>query len=269
MASIARNLAKAARPGQAILMNRNTINSKIYWKSANNIVCIGRNYVYSSLCCNSDYSSDHIAELGNQRPSKPFFFLKPKSSILGPTVFDRATESVVDNTFAVQIPNGANVHYEIELAVIMNRNVKDMGYKRATMTTEEYRQKWVDSIFGYAIGIKYFALFTVAIDLTARNQQDEAKKAGLPWSAAKGITCLIGLTLGYNTFLPLSKFISKEQIPDPHDVRLELRVNDKVVQDDNTNLMLFKIPELFDAITDVMTLTRGDLVLSMSRIVSR
>lgn len=52
-------------------------------------------------------------------------------------------------------------------------------------------------------------------------------------------------------------------------MRLELQVNGKVMQDDNTNLMLFKIPELFDAITDVMTLTRGDLVLSMLRIVSR
>jgi 2-keto-4-pentenoate hydratase/2-oxohepta-3-ene-1,7-dioic acid hydratase in catechol pathway len=221
------------------------------------------------LCCNSDYSSDHITELGNQRPSKPFFFLKPKSSILARTYFDRDTERVVDNTFPVQIPNGVNVHYEIELAVIMNRRVKDLGYMRANLTTEEYRQKWMDSIFGYAIGIKSIALFTVAIDLTARNQQDEAKKAGLPWSAAKGIACLIGLTLGYNTFLPLSNFIPKEQIPDPHNVRLELRVNDKAVQDDNTNLMLFKIPELFDAITDVMTLNRGDLVLSMFGIISR
>ena len=60
----------------------------------------------------------------------------------------------------------------------------------------------------------------------------------------------------------MSKFIPKEKIPDPHNVRLQLLVNNKVVQDDNTNLMLFKIPELIDAVTDVMALERGDILLS-------
>ena len=69
--------------------------------------------------------------------------------------------------------------------------------------------------------------------------------------------------IGYDTFLPMSKFIPKEKIPDPHHVRLQLTVNDKVVQDDNTELMLFKIPELLEAITDVMTLEEGDIILSM------
>jgi 2-keto-4-pentenoate hydratase/2-oxohepta-3-ene-1,7-dioic acid hydratase in catechol pathway len=66
----------------------------------------------------------------------------------------------------------------------------------------------------------------------------------------------------------MSKFIPKEKIPDPHNVRLQLKVNDKVVQDDNTELMLFKIPELLEAITDVMALEEGDIVLSMSYWVS-
>jgi 2-keto-4-pentenoate hydratase/2-oxohepta-3-ene-1,7-dioic acid hydratase in catechol pathway len=61
----------------------------------------------------------------------------------------------------------------------------------------------------------------------------------------------------------MSKFIPKEKIPDPHNVRLELKVNGKVVQNDNTDLMLFKIPELLEAITDVMALEAGDIVLSM------
>ena len=61
----------------------------------------------------------------------------------------------------------------------------------------------------------------------------------------------------------MSKFIPKEKIPDPHNVRLELQVNGKVVQNDNTDLMLFKIPELLEAITDVMALEAGDIVLSM------
>ena len=100
------------------------------------------------------------------------------------------------------------------------------------------------------------------IDLTARNIQEEAKKAGLPWTAAKGTVNSMELTIGYNSFLPLSEFIPKEKIPDPHNVRLQLQVNGNVVQDDNTNLMLHKIPDLFEAITDVMDLNRGDIILS-------
>ena len=72
----------------------------------------------------------------------------------------------------------------------------------------------------------------------------------------------VGLTTGYDTFLPMSEFIEKSKIPDPHDVRLELQVNGKVVQNDNTNLMLFKIPELLQAVSQVMTLRRGDILLS-------
>jgi acylpyruvate hydrolase len=103
-----------------------------------------------------------------------------------------------------------------------------------------------------------------AIDLTARNVQDEVKKAGLPWSAAKGTSPLSDLTIGYNTFLPISGFIPKEKIPDPHDVRLELKVNGVTKQNDKTDLMIFKIPELMEAVTDVMPLLKGDMLLSMN-----
>src|ERR1700740_1347335 len=62
-----------------------------------------------------------------------------------------------------------------------------------------------------------FYRLTLAIDLTARNLQDEAKKAGLPWSAAKGNSSIHrNLMVGYHSFLPISLFIPKEKIPDPH-----------------------------------------------------
>jgi acylpyruvate hydrolase len=63
--------------------------------------------------------------------------------------------------------------------------------------------------------------------------------------------------------LPLSIFIPKEKIPDPHDVRLELKVNGVTKQDDNTELMIFKIPDLMEAVTDVMPLIQGDILLSI------
>lgn len=90
--------------------------------------------------------------------------------------------------------------------------------------------------------------------MTARNVQDEAKHKGLPWAIAKG----------FDTFLPISHFIPKEKIPDPHDVNLFLSVNEEPppAQNDSTNLMIFKIPRLLASITSVMSLEPGDIVLS-------
>jgi len=88
--------------------------------------------------------------------------------------------------------------------------------------------------------------------MTARNVQDEAKKKGLPWSIAKG----------FDTFLPISNIIAKSKIPDPHNAHLWLSVNDQVKQSDNTELMLFRISRQLSDISRVMTLEKGDIVLT-------
>ena len=100
----------------------------------------------------------------------------------------------------------------------------------------------VDLLPGYAL----------AIDMTARNAQDEAKKKGLPWSAAKG----------FDTFLPLGRPVSKMTLPDPHAAELVLAVNGHPRQHASTALMLFRIPQLLAAASRVMTLWPGDLVLT-------
>lgn len=65
-------------------------------------MCIGRNY------------ADHIAELNSATPKQPFFFLKPASSILLP------------GAGPVLKPKGVNVHYEVELALVMGKTLKDL-----------------------------------------------------------------------------------------------------------------------------------------------
>ena len=82
--------------------------------------------------------------------------------------------------------------------------------------------------------------------------QDAAKKAGLPWTIAKG----------FDTFLPISEEIPKEKIPDPHNARIWLKVNGETKQDDSTELMLFRIPRILKDISRVMTLEEGDLVIT-------
>ncbi|KAL8869687.1 MAG: hypothetical protein Q9174_004080, partial [Haloplaca sp. 1 TL-2023] len=94
--------------------------------------------------------------------------------------------------------------------------------------------------------------YAVAIDMTARNVQDEAKAKGLPWSIAKG----------FDTFLPISGYIPKAKIPDPHNVTLWLSKNHEVKQNDPTSLMLFRIPRQLADISQCMTLEKGDIVLT-------
>ena len=54
----------------------------------------------------------------------------------------------------------------------------------------------------------------------------------------------------------------KSAIPDPHNVEIYLTVNDKVQQNDSTNLMLFQIPRMLSDISKVMTLEKGDIVIT-------
>ncbi|KAL8734771.1 MAG: hypothetical protein Q9181_003056 [Wetmoreana brouardii] len=166
--------------------------------------------------------ADHITELNSARPKNPFFFLKPPSSILPP------------NGGPVLRPKGVKLHYEVELAVIMRKPLQDLN--------PQDEEKAMEAISGYC----------VTIDMTARNVQDEAKNKGLPWSIAKG----------FDTFLPISKYIPREKIPDPHNVELWLSVNNKVKQNDSTNLMLFRIPRQLADISQCMTLDEGDLILT-------
>ncbi|KAF5513877.1 putative hydrolase [Colletotrichum fructicola] len=180
------------------------------FKKAGKVVCIGRNY------------ADHVKELNNTRPKQPFFFLKPTSSILLP------------GAGPVLRPKGVDMHFEVELALILGKQVKDLkpdDYKGALAAIEAY---------------------AVSIDMTARNAQNEAKKKGLPWDIAKG----------FDTFLPMSDVIAKSAIADPHDVELFLKVNNETKQDASTNLMLFQIPRILSDISKVMTLNQGDIVLT-------
>lgn len=57
--------------------------------------------------------SDHIKELNSAKPKQPFFFLKPTSSLLLP------------GAGPVLRPKGVDMHYEIELAAVIGKQVRD------------------------------------------------------------------------------------------------------------------------------------------------
>lgn len=82
-------------------MFKRTMATAASLKQAGKIVCVGRNY------------ADHIKELNSAKPKQPFFFLKPPSSILTP------------GAGPVLRPKGVDMHYEIELAAVIGKQVRN------------------------------------------------------------------------------------------------------------------------------------------------
>ena len=133
--------------------------------------------------------------------------------------------------FFIQFPpKCTELHYEVELAVVIGQ-----GGSKITQANA------MNHVAGYAL----------ALDMTARNLQADAKKNGWPWSVAKG----------YDTFCPISDFIEKEKI-NPSDTHLWLKVDEEMRQDGNTKDMIFSVPFLISYISDIFTLEGGDVILT-------
>lgn len=207
-----------------------------YLKHCRKIICIGRNY------------AAHIKELNNTVPKQPFFFLKPTSSVITPPTAETSIKKSTFQSFSqdgsrpssIHIPQNVNVHHEIELALIMKENVSN--------ATKLSKTDLIKSIEGIAL----------AIDLTGRNMQNDVKKAGLPWSMAKGL----------DTFCPMSEMIPLTQLKDLNpetfqdDFHVSLSVNGETRQDADTSLMLTKMNDMLGHVSQMMSLEQGDVVLT-------
>ena len=99
--------------------------------------------------------------------------------------------------------------------------------------------------------ISHIGGYILALDMTARNIQSQAKKKGHPWSVAKG----------YDTFCPVSSFIGKESIA-LDNTRLWLKVDGELKQDGNTKDMVFSVPYLISYISQIFSLEVGDVILT-------
>ena len=152
---------------------------------------------------------------------RPFFFVKPASSVLLP------------GGSIVRPSRCGDLHHEVELGVVISRPCV-----RARAT------EWRSFVAGYVL----------ALDMTARDLQAAAKKAGHPWTLGK---C-------WDTFTPLGPLIPADAFAprDPHDVELWLAVDGAPRQRGSTAGMLFRIPELLQEISAVMTLEAGDVILT-------
>ena len=132
----------------------------------------------------------------------------------------------------MQLPPGCDeLHHEVELGVVISKTGASIAESNA-----------MDYVGGYAL----------ALDMTARDLQNKAKKLGQPWTLAKG----------FDTALPVGRFISKTEIPQPDNVHLWLKVDGELKQDGNTQDMIFTIPYLISYISQSMTLEEGDFILT-------
>ncbi len=168
------------------------------------------------VCLGRNYA-EHAREMKSEIPSKPVIFLKPPSALIGP------------NETIILPKESNNVHHEVELAVIISKKAKNVK---------------IEDAMNYVLG------YTILLDITARDLQDDAKRKGLPWTLSKG----------YDTFAPIGpKIVAKGEI-DPNNLEIGLKVNGVIRQKGNTSQMIFKIPEIISYISSIMTLEKGDVI---------
>ena len=171
-----------------------------------------------NIYCIGRNFADHAKEMNASTPSSPIVFLKPTSSIC----FDGDTVNIP--------PQSQNVHHEGEIVLAIGKSGKNIDQKNAK---------------------NYVAGIGAGIDFTARDLQSDAKKAGLPWSVAKG----------YDGFAPVSSFIPFSEVSDSA-LTIELTVNDTVRQSGTTDQMIFSFEELIVYLSSIFTLQPGDLIFT-------
>jgi 2-keto-4-pentenoate hydratase/2-oxohepta-3-ene-1,7-dioic acid hydratase in catechol pathway len=147
-----------------------------------------------------------------------------------PVLFFKAPSAVCGPNDDIIIPkNSHKTDWEVELATVIG--------KRA-------------SYVGEADAMNYVAGYVLHNDVSEREFQLE--RSG-QWVKGKSA----------DTFAPIGPFIAtKDEIPDPHNLKLWLKVNGETMQSSNTSDLVFKIPFLVSYISQFMSLIPGDIISS-------
>lgn len=147
-----------------------------------------------------------------------------------PVIFLKPPSALIGPDQTIILPRRSNrVDHEVELAVIIGKRGKNIP-----------REKAMDYVLGY----------TILMDITARDLQAEAKKKGLPWTVAKG----------FDTFAPIGPRVVDKREINVDDLEIGLKVNGEVRQLSRTSKMIFKIDEIIEYVSGIMTLEPGDII---------
>jgi 2,4-diketo-3-deoxy-L-fuconate hydrolase len=145
-----------------------------------------------------------------------------------PILFMKSTTSLVGPNDDIIIPkNSVKTDWEVELAFVIG--------KKASYVSE-------------ADAMDYVAGYCLHNDVSEREFQLER---GGTWDKGKGC----------DTFAPMGPFFATaDEISDPHKLRLWLKLNGKIVQDSNTDDLIFNIPFMVSYLSQFMTLLPGDVI---------
>ncbi|MCM3629368.1 fumarylacetoacetate hydrolase family protein [Paenibacillus glycanilyticus] len=146
-----------------------------------------------------------------------------------PILFSKFNNALAAHGEDVPLPKSTEkVDYEAELAIVIGRTARNVTEDEA-----------LDYVFGYC----------ASNDLSARDLQTRTSQ----WLAGK--SC--------DKFAPIGPYlVSKDEVEDPNALRISCTVNGEVRQDSNTSDMVFNCKELVSYISQCMTLSPGDIILT-------
>ena len=168
------------------------------------------------FCVGQNYA-DHTREMGGDPDrQQPFFFTKP-------------ADAVVASGAALPFPSHtADLHHEVELVVALGGGGSDIAAGDALAL-----------VYGHAVGL----------DLTRRDLQAEAKKAGRPWDMAKG----------FDNSAPVGPL--RLGAP-PASGAIGLAVDGEVRQSGDLSMMIWSVAEVIAELSSYVALAAGDLIFT-------
>jgi 2-keto-4-pentenoate hydratase/2-oxohepta-3-ene-1,7-dioic acid hydratase in catechol pathway len=148
-----------------------------------------------------------------------------------PIVFDKYASNLLPHEGEIEMPPfPQKVDEEHELALIVGKPCRHIRPSQAK-----------HFIFGY----------TICNDVSARDRQIERLKMGQPYTYAKNLA----------TFCPMGPWIvTAKELPDPHGLAMEVRVNGKVTRKGSTAQMIFSCFEILAYCSDYTPMEAGDIV---------
>ena len=149
-----------------------------------------------------------------------------------PVIFMKPKSALLNNLAPFYYPEFTNeLHYECELVLRVCKNGKYIP--------EELASSYVNGI-------------SVGIDFTARDIQDQLKKKGLPWEKAKA----------FDNSAAVGKFIDLTSGTKLENINFSFRKNGEVVQEANSNQMIFNFESIIANISNYFSLNIGDLIFT-------
>ncbi|HRE77982.1 MAG TPA: fumarylacetoacetate hydrolase family protein [Flavobacterium sp.] len=164
--------------------------------------------------------TEHVAESARTLDTTGKLPQKPIIFSKPPTAVTGPNTEIILNTKLTQ-----QLDWEVELAVVIGDYGKYVPKENA-----------LDYVFGY----------TVINDISARDCRREGQ-----WIVSKG----------QDTFAPMGPYlVTKDEIPNPHNLNLSLKLNGVEKQNSNTKYLLFNINDLIEDLSTVFTLEPGDII---------